>query len=500
MRCKRVCLVINPRAGHNVAKITELIAVFAAAGWKTDIALKAYPGQAMQLAARAARAARQNYDLIVAYGGDGTINQVVNGVINARGRSIVGVIPGGTANEWAVEIGLPLDPVRAALTLVNSDARTIDLGHIQVEGLTFPHSTQPGDQQLAPPKGKKVRKKQVKAADKGKPRFLLMAGLGTDAAVMPYISKTFKYQAGSRAFEAAAAKKLTELQPFPVEIRAIDDAGDATLLWRGEAWQVLVANARLYGSIVDIAPEAYLDDGNLDVCVLAVGNLFATIGQITSLLLRRKPDDETAEYFQAPHFSIRAPASIGMHLDGSLSKLSNFLSKADREALQRADDPSKVMVEYRFDVLPGALQVAIPRGYDDTLFKKSPGNGEVDAVPQEQKDTRTARHNDHFAEGQQEAPELINALLEHGLKMTVIGVAPNPDKKDTCIIAGTLQNQKTGDAVPVAVPVDGTVVVTNRAGERLSAAAVQELQEGTVVAIEGKKSRKGVIRATHIVI
>ncbi len=98
-----------------------------------------------------------------------------------------------------------------------------------------------------------------------------MAGLGTDAAIMPYISKTFKYQAGSRAFEVAAAKKLTELQPFPVEVRAIDDADDTTLLWRGEAWQVLVANARLYGSIVDIAPEAYLDDGKLDVCVLTVG-------------------------------------------------------------------------------------------------------------------------------------------------------------------------------------------------------------------------------------
>src|SRR5213082_828956 len=176
MRCKRVCLVINPRAGHNVAKITDLIAVFAAADWKIDIALKAYPGQARQLAARAAR---QNYDLIVAYGGDGTINQVVNGVINARGRSIVGVIPGGTANEWAVEVGLPLDPVHAALTLVNSDARTIYLGLMQVEGLTFPNGAYPPkDLRLAPIKGKKVRKKQAQAAIGGKPRFLLMAGLG----------------------------------------------------------------------------------------------------------------------------------------------------------------------------------------------------------------------------------------------------------------------------------------------------------------------------------
>src|SRR5437660_106680 len=247
MHCKRVCLVINPRAGHNVAKITDLIAVFAAAGWKIDIALKAYPGQAMKLAARAAK---QNYDLVIAYGGDGTINKVVNGVINARGRSVVGAIPGGTANEWAVEIGLPLDPLQAALTLVNSDARTIDLGLMQVEGLTFPNGTRPqSHHRLALPRGKKVRKKQTQAAIGGKLRFLLMAGLGTDAAILPYISKTFKYQVGSHAFEVAAAKKLSELQPFPVEVRTVDDAGDTTLLWRGEAWQVFIANARLYGSI-----------------------------------------------------------------------------------------------------------------------------------------------------------------------------------------------------------------------------------------------------------
>ena len=160
----------------------------------------------------AARAAKQNYDLVIAYGGDGTINKVINGVINAKGHSIVGVIPGGTANEWAVEIGLPLDPMHSALTLVNSDARTIDLGHMQVQGLTFPSSMQrASDQQPAPAKGKKIRKKQAKVPSKGKPRFLLMAGLGSDAAILPYISKSFKYQAGSLAFEVAVAKKLAEL-------------------------------------------------------------------------------------------------------------------------------------------------------------------------------------------------------------------------------------------------------------------------------------------------
>jgi len=135
MKGKRACLVINPHAGQNVARLTELIAVLSAAGWETEIAIKEYGGHSMELAARAAKA---NYDLVVGYGGDGTINQVLNGVMSARGcSSMIGVIPGGTANVWAAEIGLPNDPLKAALTLLNSEARKIDIGHVEVRGPTF---------------------------------------------------------------------------------------------------------------------------------------------------------------------------------------------------------------------------------------------------------------------------------------------------------------------------------------------------------------------------
>ncbi len=127
MKCKKACLVINPHAGQNVTKIAELIAVLSAAGWSTDITIKEYGGHSMELAARAAKA---NYDLVIGYGGDGTLNQVLNGVMNAgRRQSIVGVIPGGTTNVWAAEIGVPHDPVQAALTLINSEARKVDIGH-----------------------------------------------------------------------------------------------------------------------------------------------------------------------------------------------------------------------------------------------------------------------------------------------------------------------------------------------------------------------------------
>src|SRR5581483_9845848 len=116
MHCKNVSLIINPRTGQNVAKLPDILAVLSAAGWKSQIALKEYGRQVMKLARTSARAGS---DLVIAYGGDGTLNQVVNGVMSAKKRrSIVGILPGGTANVWASEIGVPVDPVKSALTLV----------------------------------------------------------------------------------------------------------------------------------------------------------------------------------------------------------------------------------------------------------------------------------------------------------------------------------------------------------------------------------------------
>src|SRR5207248_11258763 len=100
--------------------------------------LKEYGGETLKLAQKAAR---DGYHLVIGYGSDGTLNAVVNGVMNAGGKSIVGDIPGGTYNIWASAINIPHDPVKAALALVNSEPRKIDLGHLAVDGLLFPSST-----------------------------------------------------------------------------------------------------------------------------------------------------------------------------------------------------------------------------------------------------------------------------------------------------------------------------------------------------------------------
>src|ERR1051326_6748639 len=218
MGTKKAWLVINPKDGSNVSKLTAILAILAAAGWETDIALKQYGGHSMELATSAAK---KGYDVVIAYGGDGTLSQVVNGAMNGKSRkTMVGLIPGGTANVWANEVGVPGDAVKAALTLVSSEDRRVDVGCVNIKSLSFLPTIQ-GNDQPAPGEydaetGAQVRK--VKSTTKAKHHFLLMAGLGIDAAVMSGVNKSLKERIGVAAVGLVAAEKLPQQHTFPLEL------------------------------------------------------------------------------------------------------------------------------------------------------------------------------------------------------------------------------------------------------------------------------------------
>lgn len=495
MHCKDTCMIVDLREGQNLAEITNMIAVLSAAGWKTRISLKEYGGETLKLAKQAAD---QGFDAIIGYGGDGTLNQVVNGVMNVGGKNIVGVIPGGTANEWAGEISVPGDHVKAALTLVNSDVRKVDLGHVSVEGLSFSGTTQTEDNNSAnaTTKGKESKKKKKKLSARAKPYFLLMAGLGIDAAVIAHTSKSLKYHMGRLAFDVAAAKELPQQQSFSIEIQSTDKNGNIER-WQGEALQVIVANTRRYANMVQITSDAYLDDGLLDVCVITGGSAIKTIGQLTSLFLRHKPDPTTSKFFHGAQISIRVPASIRMQLDGNAVDVQDYLDKSEQEALQQVEDPHQVMVNYLFVSEPHALRMAIPRTYDDTLFQ----NHRV-------ADETKHKHNGTQANGVQAASvhpqppssEQIEALVKDGYTVTVVGSVPDPAKSQTYIIAGNMRKQNNDETVPVAVRVNGNAVTVKRTGEYLAANELEQLQEGAEIVVKGKKNKRGVIRATHVIV
>ncbi len=350
------CLVVHPRSGINLAKVPDVVAVFAAAGWTTDVVIKAERGQTVELAARAADA---GYDRIVAFGGDGTLNHVINGVLAMANKrnAVVGLIPGGTANIWAAEVGIPADPVLAAKSLVESDVRSVDVGHVGVESVTLGAESTDFDRDATSAAGPRRH-------------FLLMAGLGADASLMRLTPAALKHRLGVTAVVLTALRHLPALHLFPLAIRAENASGVSTFEWQGRALQLVVGNTRLYGKIAMMTPDAQVDNGELDLSVITARSRLSAFAQVVNILMKGRPTHADALAESSGHFQVSAPASVDLQLDGSAVKLQKYLTPSARDALARAGDPARSIVHYRFDAIPGALRIAVPREYDGSLFAR----------------------------------------------------------------------------------------------------------------------------------
>lgn len=485
MEKRNVCLIINPRDGQNVAKLTAILAVLAAAGCETRIALKEYAGHTQELAWQAAH---DGCDLVIAYGGDGTLNRVVNGIVDARNKPHVGVIAGGTANLWATEIGMPIDnPVKAVLALLDSESRCVDVGQVASAKLCLA-----GEDQLAQQKQQKHH-----AQNNVRSHFLLMAGLGLDAAVMQGVSKPLKHKIKQLAVGLSAARKLPEYRPFPVELY---DANHQ-LLWQGEALQIVVGNTRLYADIFHMTPEAYIDDGQLDICVITAGNFLGTVQQIFSLLLRRQPDTLTAEFFKGSRIFLKVPALTALQLDGSAVKLKEYLSDAEKQAWKTVKKPGEVMIEYCFAAVPQALSVTIPRTYDEALFEESGTNKLVtSSISPAPLATGTETPTVSTPEAEMRASSsLLTRLRQQGRKITVVGAGLDV-QHGVYIVAGQYTQARTGALKPVAVRIEVSTTLLNAEGEQVAFTSIKDLKEGQEIYVIGKKSKRGVIKARQLLV
>jgi YegS/Rv2252/BmrU family lipid kinase len=479
VKCKTALLVINPGTGRHIADLKGMMAVFAAAGWKTDTALKEFGGHARELAREAART---GYDVVIGFGGDGTLNQVVNGVMaDKRRRSIVAVIPGGTANVWAHEIGLPEEPIKAALHLINSKARKIDLGRVARED-------------PSPEPGSKARGRAKERPHGDPQQFLLMAGLGLDAAVLAHVSTPLKEKFGEVAVALATVESLPAQSAFPIELRSACAGCTDGALWEGEALQVIVGNTRRYGNIAEATHTARIDDGVLDVCIITAGSPLTSFVHILATLMHRKPHPGHAEYFRGANFRISVPANICLQLDGSLVELEEPPSVKGRHSRGRADDTGVAMVTYRFDAMPKVLRAAIPKTYNGALFRAA-----ADGPPGPHRESEPDGPRGSGAEPQHDAA-LITAALEHGWKVTVVGVGPDPERKGTTILAGTAAKKQTKESKPVAVRIDRDTALLGSGGKPLECDLVADLSEGDVIIVEGTRNRHNVIRARRIVV
>lgn len=308
---KHVSLIYNPTAGPRDAEldIAQAKDYLQQHGCQVDISVTRFRGDAVEVARRAAI---DRLDAVLVAGGDGTLNEAVNGL--AGSQTALGALPIGTGNVWAKELGLPAytltNPHRllaAAQLMYEATVRTVDLG---------------------------------RAGDR---YFLLWAGIGFDAQV------AYELEPRERS-----AKRLGILPYLVAAVQVSREfRGERATVWvdgkviRGHTLLVVVSNAQLYGGVLRITPAAQLDDGYLDVCVFKGFGwpdiLTHTVGVFSGRHLR----DPKVKFRRARRVQIDAPKPWPIQVDGDHIGYTPM----------------------SFQVIPAALKVLIPATAPAALFK-----------------------------------------------------------------------------------------------------------------------------------
>jgi YegS/Rv2252/BmrU family lipid kinase len=247
--------------------LSRVIDVAVAAGWQIETIATDRAGRATELARDAAA---RGVDVVLVHGGDGTLNEAVNGV--AGTPTAVAILRGGTANVWAKEIGIPKDPVKAMRAIVSGERRRIDLG-----------------------------------VANGR-HFLLMCGVGLDASIVARIGARAKRRLGALAYIIAGIAAVFRTKAWHTDLR-IDGSAEPSLYW------LLAGNTRSYGGMVNITHRASADDGVLDIALMRRGGVLRVIADGVRVLLRRHERSSNVRYAQAHELEI-ATSGIPIQVDG----------------------------------------------------------------------------------------------------------------------------------------------------------------------------------------
>jgi YegS/Rv2252/BmrU family lipid kinase len=298
------CLIISNPASRkciDARRLEAALAVAREAGWAVEAVATERVGHCIEIARDAAA---RGVDVIITNGGDGTINEAINGI--AGTQTALAALRGGTANVWAREAHLHSNPVSAMRDIVHGERRRIDLG--RADGRYF----------------------------------LLMAGIGLDAEIVPRVSGRWKRWAGAAAYVFAGIVTIFRAKTRPARV-AIDGVTSETPLY----W-MLVSNTRSYGGIADIMHRARADDGLLDVALMHRGGPLRMLWAGVLFLFRRHLGSGNIDYARARTVAVETPA-VPVQLDGELWGTTPM----------------------RFEIAPEVLTVIVPCGLRTPLFGRS---------------------------------------------------------------------------------------------------------------------------------
>lgn len=268
---KEYLLILNPMSGRGKGKrvYPELVRKLRSRLRSVDVQLTERPGHAREIAAHF----RDEYQVIIAAGGDGTVHEVVNGMMG--GKAALAVIPIGSGNDFVKMLHLPLNPEAAIQTIVENHRMRVDVG---------------------------------KAGDRYFPNGL---GLGFDAWVVRESMKV-KHLRGFLIYLYSVLKTAFLFHNQTVELE-IDGKRS-----QHEIFLIAVGNGKAMGGGFYLTPQADIQDGLLDVCLihaLTKKDIFLNLPKATKGEHLSMPQ---VEMFRTSRLKVFAPEGIAVHADGEL--------------------------------------------------------------------------------------------------------------------------------------------------------------------------------------
>jgi len=290
---KKVQLILNGKAAGNDALKTA-VARQRAIGHTIEIRVTSEKGDARRFVAETGEV-----DLLIAAGGDGTLNEVVHGLMDLSevARPVLGVVPLGTANDFATGCGIPHDPEEALALCMEGEGVPVDVGKAN------------------------------------KHWFLNAASIGFGAEITATTPPELKNLLGPAAYAVMGAILAMNVRHY---------RGRLTLPDReiaGSGPVAIVGNGRQAGGGVQVTPSARVDDGLLDV--LAVREIPA-LALLTAAreLQELSPDGEYISYWQTPWAEVHTEDAIPVNLDGEPAQFSSVRYEAVPSAMRLIVPPN----------------------------------------------------------------------------------------------------------------------------------------------------------------
>lgn len=275
---KRARIIYNPTSGREIFKkhLAEVLQKLEKAGYETSCHATTGAGDAT----KAARiAVERRFDLVVAAGGDGTINEVVNGLAEQEYRPKLGIIPVGTTNDFARAVHIPRDIEAAIDIIVKGETIPVDIGRINDR------------------------------------YFINIAGGGRLTELTYEVPSKLKTMLGQLAYYLKGVEMLPSIKSTDFKIEYDGK------LFEGEAMLFLVGLTNSVGGFEKLAPNSSINDGMFSLLILKKTNL-ADFIRIATLAVRGDHIyDEMVVYTQANRIKVTSNEKVQLNLDGEFGGL-----------------------------------------------------------------------------------------------------------------------------------------------------------------------------------